>query len=45
LVLVGATFADKTNGFVLLDDHADPAAGDLGSGETLEDHSCAVAQK
>jgi CDP-diacylglycerol pyrophosphatase len=45
LVLVGETFPDKTNGFVLLDDHADPAAGNLGSGETLEDHSCAVAQK
>jgi len=45
LVLVGETFPDKTNGFVLLDDHADPAAGDWGSGETLEDHSCAVARK
>jgi CDP-diacylglycerol pyrophosphatase len=45
LVLVGVTFSDKTNGFVLLDDHADLPAGDRGSGELLEDHSCAIAQK
>jgi len=43
LVLVGATFADGTTGFVLLDDHADLAAGDRASGEELQDHSCAVA--
>jgi CDP-diacylglycerol pyrophosphatase len=45
LVLVGETFADNTKGFVLLDDHADPAVGDWGSGEMLEDHSCAVARR
>jgi CDP-diacylglycerol pyrophosphatase len=45
LVLVGETFADNTKGFVLLDDHADPSVGDWGSGEMLEDHSCAVARK
>jgi CDP-diacylglycerol pyrophosphatase len=45
LVLVGETFSDHTNGFVLLDDLADLPAGDRGSGELLEDHSCALAQK
>jgi len=45
LVLVGETFSDGTNGFVLLDNQADLAAGDRASGETLEDHSCAVAPK
>ena len=45
LVLVGETFADGSNGFVLLDDHADLAAGDQASGEELQDHSCAVAGK
>ena len=43
LVLVGETFADGSNGFVLLDDHADLLAGDRASGEELQDHSCAVA--
>ncbi len=43
LVLVGETFADGSIGFVLLDDRADPAAGDRASGEDLQDHSCAVA--
>jgi CDP-diacylglycerol pyrophosphatase len=43
LVLVGETFADGSNGFVLLDDTADLAAGDRASGELLEDHACAVA--
>jgi CDP-diacylglycerol pyrophosphatase len=45
LVLVGETFADGSNGFVLLDNHADLAAGDRGSGEELQDHSCAIAPK
>jgi CDP-diacylglycerol pyrophosphatase len=43
LVVVGATFAGNAPGFVLLDDQADPAAGDRGSGEELQDHSCALA--
>lgn len=43
LVLVGETFPDGTTGFVLLDDHADLAAGDRGSGELLEDHACSIA--
>ena len=45
LVVVGATFPDDTSGFVLLDDHADLAAGDRGSGEELQDHTCAIAPK
>lgn len=45
LVLVGESFSDGGNGFVLLDDHADLAAGDRGSGESLEDHSCAIVRK
>jgi CDP-diacylglycerol pyrophosphatase len=43
LVLVGETFADGSNGFVLLDDKANLAAGDRASGEQLEDHACAIA--
>jgi CDP-diacylglycerol pyrophosphatase len=48
LVLVGATFPDDGSpggspGFVLLDDHA--GGGDYASGEQLQDHSCAVADK
>ena len=45
LVLVGETFADGTRGFVLLDDKADLMSGDRASGESLEDHTCAVARK
>jgi CDP-diacylglycerol pyrophosphatase len=45
LVVVGATFSDGGNGFVLLDDHADLLAGDHASGEELQDHTCAIAPK
>lgn len=45
LVLIGASFADGASGFVLLDDHVDLLAGDFGSGEQLQDHTCAVAAK
>ncbi len=45
LALVGEHFADDTDGFVLLDQRADPAAGNPGSAELLEDHACAIAQK
>jgi CDP-diacylglycerol pyrophosphatase len=41
LVVIGATFAPDKPGFVLLADHADPAAG--GHGEDLLDATCAVA--
>jgi CDP-diacylglycerol pyrophosphatase len=43
LVVIGATFAENAPGFVLFDDQADPATGDRGSGEELQDHSCALA--
>ncbi len=43
LVVIGATFADGSPGFVLLNRRADPAMGDLASGEELQDHSCALA--
>ena len=45
LVAVGATFADGSAGFILLDDKVDLAAGDRGSGEELQDHNCAIAPK
>jgi CDP-diacylglycerol pyrophosphatase len=45
LALIGTTFADGTKGFVLLDDHADPLAGDLAHAEELQDHTCALATK
>ena len=44
LVLAGADFAPDQPGFILLDDHADLIAGDFGSGETLQDHDCALAR-
>jgi CDP-diacylglycerol pyrophosphatase len=44
LVLAAATFAAGQPGFILLDDRADPAAGDRGSGESLQDHDCALAR-
>jgi CDP-diacylglycerol pyrophosphatase len=44
LVVVGATFPDNTPGFVILDDHADLAAGDHASGEELQDHTCGGAK-
>lgn len=44
LVVVGAVFADGRPGFVILDNRADPAAGDEGSGEELQDHTCAIAR-
>jgi CDP-diacylglycerol pyrophosphatase len=45
LVLIGASYQDGTEGFVLLDDHIDLVAGDTASGEELQDHSCAIAPK
>ncbi len=43
LVVVGETFPKDGLGFVLLDGKANPATGNRGSGEDLQDHSCAVA--
>jgi CDP-diacylglycerol pyrophosphatase len=45
LAVVGETFPDGSSGFVLLDDHADPATGDHASSEELQDHTCAIAPK
>jgi CDP-diacylglycerol pyrophosphatase len=45
LVVLGATFPDGKPGFVVLNDHADIAAGDRASGEQLQDHACAVAHQ
>jgi CDP-diacylglycerol pyrophosphatase len=45
LVLVGETFADGRKGFVLLDGQASVSPPNPGSGEELEDHSCAIAGK
>lgn len=45
LIVIGETFGDGSQGFVFLNDHADPAAGDFASGEQLQDHACAVATK
>jgi CDP-diacylglycerol pyrophosphatase len=45
LVLIGATFQDGSDGFVLLDDHLDLLTGNFASGEQLQDHSCAIAPK
>ena len=42
LVVVGMLFDGDVPGFILLDDHADQAHGDWGSGEELQDHACAV---
>lgn len=42
LAVVGATFEGKTPGYILLAGRADPAGRDLGSGEDLLDHDCAV---
>ena len=43
LVVVGAVFSNGRPGFIVLDDHADPAIGDRAAGEELQDHACAIA--
>ena len=42
LAVIGETFAHGKAGFVLLAEHADPASGDVGAAEELQDHGCAV---
>ncbi len=42
LVVVGSSVQGK-DGFVVLAGHADPAAGNWGAGEQLQDHDCAAA--
>jgi CDP-diacylglycerol pyrophosphatase len=44
LVVVGMVFGGRVPGFIILDDHADLAHGDWGSGEELQDHGCALAR-
>jgi CDP-diacylglycerol pyrophosphatase len=44
LVVAGMQFGDKP-GFVILEDRADLARGDRGSGEELQDHACALAKE
>jgi CDP-diacylglycerol pyrophosphatase len=43
LVVIGATFANHRDGFVLLADTADPPHGNPGHGEYLLDHACTLA--
>jgi CDP-diacylglycerol pyrophosphatase len=45
LVVAGAFLADGKPGFVILSDQADPATGDRGAGEDLQDHSCTLAKQ
>jgi CDP-diacylglycerol pyrophosphatase len=40
LVLIGAELPGGQPGFDVLVDRADPAVGDMGSGEQLQDHDC-----
>ena len=42
LVAAPVTLPDGKPGFILLADRADPAHGDYGSGEELQDHDCGV---
>jgi CDP-diacylglycerol pyrophosphatase len=44
LVVIGATLAGGTPGFVVLSDRVDAATGDRGAGEDLQDHLCALAR-
>jgi CDP-diacylglycerol pyrophosphatase len=44
LVVAGMQFGGQP-GFVILEDKADVARGDLGSGEELQDHACALAKQ
>jgi CDP-diacylglycerol pyrophosphatase len=45
IVAVATTFRDGRDGFVLLANRADPAAGNPGSGEELLDHNCAILKQ
>lgn len=44
LAVVGLQFARNVPGFVILDDHDDPAHGDNAGGEELQDHACALVR-
>ena len=45
LVVVGATFPDSGDGFVLLDTKTDIPHGNFASGEELQDHDCKIMRK
>lgn len=45
IVAVGATFPDGSEGFYLLARAANPLMLDFGSGEELQDHGCALANR
>jgi CDP-diacylglycerol pyrophosphatase len=45
LVVIGVTFGDHHDGFVLLADSADPPRGNPGDGESLLDHTCALVKQ
>ncbi len=45
LVVVGETFADGQDGFVLLDGKVDLMVGQRGNGEELQDHTCQIAKE
>jgi CDP-diacylglycerol pyrophosphatase len=44
LVVVGMVFGGRVPGFIILDDRADLAHGNWGSGEELQDHDCALGR-
>jgi len=43
LAVVGITWSNKVEGFAVLEGKVDPLAGNLGSGEVIQDHDCALA--
>lgn len=45
LVVVGARSTSGEPGFILLSGRADASTGDRGSGDELQDHDCAIAQR
>jgi CDP-diacylglycerol pyrophosphatase len=44
LIVAGTFLASGKPGFIILSDAANPATGDRGAGEDLQDHSCALAK-
>ncbi len=45
VVVVGETFPDGRDGFVMLDGKVDFVVGQRGNGEELQDHSCKIAKQ
>jgi CDP-diacylglycerol pyrophosphatase len=43
LAVLGASFGDRGDGFILLAEEANPAVANSGEAEDLLDHSCALA--